>query len=522
MSDPEQLYAQLIAEFTRCNWRQAEQILHSLLPVAASHAGVLGMAGVTSLELKQYSLAENYLRRACELDPKRADFAALHAKALLENGRLGDATVAARQAMALDSDDPSLFDALGVIFTRTQDHRHALRAFTEAAARYPSRATFRFNLATSLVVMGESTSAEREFEACLDIDPTFWKAHLSLAQIRTQSAGSNHIERLQCLLSTHAEKGARAYLNMALASELEDVGQYELSFEHLSLGKAAAKDGARYPLERDRKLFAAIETAFPYRSSLPDGNPTTEPIFVVGMPRSGTTLLDRIVSSHPDVQSAGELQNFHMALHQVAGKNFPFCDDLVARVSTIDWRVLGDSYLESTRPVTGSKPHFIDKLPHNFLYLGLIAKALPNARIIWAKRHPLDTCLSNFRQMFSELTPYLDYSLDLLDIGKYYVLFDRLMGHWIRMFSGRILEVRYEDLLQSQELVTRRMLHFCDLPWNEACLRFEQNKAAVDTLSANQVRRPLFYSSASRWRHYERQLGPLRALLYKAGIVMDE
>jgi hypothetical protein len=192
--------------------------------------------------------------------------------------------------------------------------------------------------------------------------------------------------------------------------------------------------------------------------------------------------------------------------------------DTIALSADSNWRRLGEAYIESTRPDTGSTEHFIDKLPHNFLYLGYIALALPKARIIHLRRDPIDTCLSNFRQLFALTSPYYDYSFDLMDTGRYYLMYEKLMRHWHRVLPGRILDVQYEDLVGFQEAQTRRMLEFCGLPWNGACLRFEDNDAPVATASAVQVRNPMNRSSLQRWKKYESQLSGLIALLQGAEI----
>jgi len=238
------------------------------------------------------------------------------------------------------------------------------------------------------------------------------------------------------------------------------------------------------------------------------------------MPRSGTTLVERIISSHPDVHAAGELQNFALALKRTSGSRTPYLIDIdtVTRTQDVDWRQLGEDYLTSTRPDTGRTPHFIDKLPHNFLYVGAIANALPHAKIICLRRDPMDTCLSNFRQLFALGSPYHAYSFDLLNTGRYYILFDRLMAHWKQAFPGRILEVDYETLVDKQEASSRQLLKFCDLPWNDACLTFENNQAPASTASAAQVREPIYRSAVKRWKQYEAQLADLRELLHNAGI----
>lgn len=238
------------------------------------------------------------------------------------------------------------------------------------------------------------------------------------------------------------------------------------------------------------------------------------------MPRSGTTLVERILSSHPDVHAAGELQNFGLAYKRASGSPTPqlLDADTIARASHTDWRRLGEDYLTSTRPDTGIKPHFIGKLPHNFLYLGAIANALPNAKIICLRRDPMDTCLSNFRQLFAASSWNHEYSYDLLETGRYYILFDRLMAHWKQLFPGRILEVQYETLVQSQEAGSRELVAFCGLPWNDACLHFEDNQAPATTASAVQVREPIYRRAIQRWRAYGEGLNELQALLREGGI----
>jgi len=244
------------------------------------------------------------------------------------------------------------------------------------------------------------------------------------------------------------------------------------------------------------------------------------------MPRTGTTLVDRIVSSHPQVQSAGELHNFASVWKRAFGGpafemfNAQHVADATRR--PIDWRDLGEQYVSSTRAFTGTLPFFTDKLPHNFLYLGYIACALPNAKIVCVRRDPLDTCLSNFRQLFAPESPYFDYSYDLLDTGHYYILFDRLMAHWKQAFPGRIHEVRYESLVTHQEEISRAVVAHCGLEWDPACLAFENNDTPVATASAAQVRSPIYTSALGRWRRYERQLEPLRELLAGHGIPLGE
>ncbi|HET6631121.1 MAG TPA: sulfotransferase [Rhodanobacteraceae bacterium] len=520
MTDPATLYAEAVAALNRADWSRARALTGQLLGAVPQHAGVHFVAGVAALELHDLPVALKHLHRAATLSPKRADYAAQLARALAAASLLKEALIAADHAFALKPGDPMTLGTLGVVYSRANIHPRAAEAFRRAAEASPDNARLRFNLATSLVASGDFDRAETELERCLALDPGFWKAWLSLAQVRTQTRARNQVDRLRARLGDAGDQPeAQMYLNLALAKQYEDLGEFERAFAHLSRGKTAGAAGRGYTIERDKALFDALIEAVQAR---PDaaGFASSEPIFLIGMPRTGTTLADRILSSHPDVYSAGELPNFGTVLKRASRSGTPLLldPDTIALAGRCDPAQLGRAYVDSTRPATAAKPHFVDKLPHNFLYAGFIASALPAAKIICMRRNPMDTCLSNFRQLFMQESPFYDYSFDILDCGRYYLLFDRLMTHWKNVFPGRILEVEYETLVDRQEEVSRQMLEFCGLPWDDACLRFEQNRAAVSTASAVQVRSPMFRTSLDRWKRYEPQLTELKALLTGAGV----
>src|SRR6185437_12344477 len=240
----------------------------------------------------------------------------------------------------------------------------------------------------------------RELETCIRLAPSLWGAHLTLSQLRRQSPDHNHVQRLLALLPKVAgNQTAQLNLHLALAKEYEDLADYPKAFEHLSAGKAAGKAMSQYAFAQDEALFAAVSHAAPRPQPTAAGYPTGEP------------------------------QNFPLALKRASGSRTPRLVDpeTIERARDLDWQKLGEDYLNSTRPDTGLTPRFIDKLPHNFLHVGAIANALPNAKIICLRRNPMDTCLGNFRQLFNLASPYHGYANDLLDIGRYYILFDRLM-----------------------------------------------------------------------------------------------
>jgi tetratricopeptide (TPR) repeat protein len=519
--EQKQRYAAAVEALNRGDWSQAQHVAMHLLREVPPHAGVYFVAGVSALHLQQFPLAVQCLRRATGLNPERADYLAQLARSLALSSMTKAAMEVADRALALSPGDAMTLDTLGVVYTQANAYERAAEMFRRVIALEPGQAIYRFNFATSLVFSGDIEQAERELEACLSLDPRYWKAYLTLAQLRKQTPEHNHVDRLQeALRDAAGDANAAMFLNLALAKEQEDLAQYPASFASLVRGKTAGATGRHYTSARDGALFDAIQTHFPGPVPAAAGDPSAEPIFVFGMPRTGTTLVERIISSHPDVQSAGELQEFGVALKRMSGSRTPelLDPDTFASARHVDWKQLGASYLASTRPRTGVRPRFIDKLPHNFLYAGYIANALPNAKLVCVRRDPVDTCLSNFRQLFSQNSAYYDYSFDILDTGRYYLLFDRLVAFWQRSIPGRILEIAYEDVVSAQEASTRRLLEFCGLSWNEACLRFEENAAPVATASAVQVRAPMYRSAMQRWRHYEPQLSELLSLFDEAGI----
>jgi hypothetical protein len=279
----------------------------------------------------------------------------------------------------------------------------------------------------------------------------------------------------------------------------------------------------RYDVQRDIDTMAAIEGVFTaelFADAAP-GSDNDEAIFVVGMPRTGTTLVERVLASHSAVYAAGELGNFANALmQQLRGRSGQAGgrDEFVRLSASLDFRALGDAYIASTRPFTGNTPRFVDKLPLNFLYTGLIHLALPQARIVNLKRHPLDTCYAVFKQLFVDAYPY---SYDLEELGHYYAAYERLMRHWNEVLPGVVCTVEYETLVGDFEAEVRRLLEYCSLDFEAACLRFHENTAASTTASSAQVRQPVYSSSVGRWRQYRERLEPLIATLEDEGIALD-
>ena len=518
-------YGEAVDALNKGDWKQAQKLAMDLVREVPPHAGVYFVAGVAARELMHIPLALQCLQRAVELNPARPDYLAQFARALSQASEPRMALEVADKAAALGPSDPVSLDTLGVVYSQVHAEAKAAEMFRRLVELQPSQARYRFNYATSLIHGGDIDAAERQLEACLAADPKEWKAYLSRSLLRKQTEASNHVEALRNTLpAAQGDLLGELCVNMALSKEYEDLGKFHDAFAHLVTGKSAFRRTRDYSSEREAELFQGIKDAFTRVPGGSGGHPSGEPIFVIGMPRTGTTLVDRILSSHQDVSSAGELQNFGVLFKRATGSiTGPMLDlDTLGRVGKIDWTQLGRDYIESTRPQTGGRARFVDKLPHNFLFAGFIARALPNCRIVCLRRDPMDTCLSNFRQLFTLGSAHYDYSFDLLDTGRYFLEFDRLIGFWKEQLPGRILEVGYESLVRNQEAGTRQLLEFCGLDWDPSCLDFHDNAAPVATASAVQVRTPMNSGSVHRWKRYGPELAALRSLLEEGGIEIPD
>jgi tetratricopeptide (TPR) repeat protein len=373
--------------------------------------------------------------------------------------------------------------------------------------------------------LGDIEQAEANFDKAIELDPADWEAIKVRSELRKQTPDENHVAAMEAMLDRGiVDPRGEVHVCYALAKELEDLGEWDRSFGYLERGAGKRRSLMRYDVQRDIDTMAAIEETFTAERLVAPaaGSDNNEAIFVVGMPRTGTTLIERILGSHSEVYSAGELGNFATVLMRelrakVSDPSTPR-DELVRLSASIDRAALGDAYIESTRPFTGKTPRFIDKLPLNFLYVGLIRLALPNAKIISVRRHPLDTCYAIYKQLFVDAYPF---SYDLEELARYYAAYDRLMRHWDTVLPDAVYTVRYEKLVDDFEPEVRRLLEYCGLGYEESCLRFHENRTASTTASTVQVRQPVYRSSVGNWRRYREQLAPLIAALEDEGIALD-
>lgn len=449
-----------------------------------------------------------------EQDSHQARLAAI--PRLVYDGR-HDLAIEALAALEQDArDDPELLQHVGERYAHVGRHERALSCYQRAATLLPDDPRALYNLASAQIAVGRLEEAERTFTEVIARNPHDYDAWQNRSTLRRQTADDNHIAALCELLESGARQDAgEVQLCYALAKEYEDLGEYDTSFHFLKRGADRRRRMMAYRVDGDVAVMARLAELFDagYAARVPAARERRGPLFVMGLPRSGTTLVDRILCSHSRIESLGEINDFALTLTRLAGT--PDKAQLLEASANLDMDALGDAYIRSARSRGCEAELFIDKTPANWLYLGLIARALPAAVILHVQRHPVDSCFAMYRTLFRMGYPF---SYDLGDLAHYYIAYHRLMAHWRRTFPGILLDVRYEELVDDQEAVSRQLVAHCGLDWEDGCLAFERNAAPVATASAAQVRQPIYRDALARWRRYERQLEPLIRKLRDAGI----
>ncbi len=440
-------------------------------------------------------------------------------RALGHRAELDQAIESARRAARHAGD----FALLGEFLGRLERHNEACSAYDQALAIDADNPRYLFNRAAVRRFVGRIEDAERDYDRVIAADPADAEAWWNRSELRRQTPQHNHIEALLKRLGAGFDAAiSEVPIRYALAKEYEDTGRYADSWGHLSAGATLRRRHLQYDVRHDVQTVGWIIQAFPSAPPGSVGCQSTEPIFILGMPRTGSTLLERIMSGNRAIHAAGELIDFAAALvdavHGKLGTKQVPRRELVAGSAGIDFAALGAAYLARTRPGTGHTPYFIDKMPLNYLYCGLIHAALPKAPILHLTRHPLATCYAVFKTLFNQGYPF---SYDLAEIAEYYISYHRLMSHWRRVLPEAVLDVSYEKLVTSPAAEAKRVFDHCGVAWTEDCLDIGQRATASTTASAAQVRRPIYSTSVDLWRQFEGPLAPVAERLRRAGIEVD-
>jgi len=452
--------------------------------------------------------------RAIALKP---DYAAAHSNlgnALKAQGSLPEAAAQYRRALACNPNFAEAENNLGSAMQEQGSLDEARVHYHRALALRPDYPEAYGNLGNTLLKQGNVAAAQRAYEQAIALAPTKPLYYRHLFDMGRVAAGDGRfaaaVKLAQALPSLPLED--QKELHFALGKAYADQKEFQVSSQHFLAGNALMRRGVVYDEQETMDIFARIRAVFTadlLRAKRGAGDPSPAPVFIVGMPRSGTTLAEQILAGHPQVFAAGELNELQqvvlrLSAHGGASTCFP---EAVPSLPAEELRQLGRNYLDAVEPACGGAIRFTDKMPQNFCFLGLIHLALPNARIIHMRRDPLDTCLSCFTQQFGDSQRY---TYDLGELGRYYRAYQAMMEHWRRVLpAGVMLEVGYEDLVADTERQARRIVAHCGLQWNDACLAFHAAQRPVLTVSAAQVRQPIYHSSVGRWRPYGELLRPV-------------
>lgn len=444
-------------------------------------------------------------REAVRISPRSAGMHNNLAVALKAAGQLDEAAEEYRESLRLHPDAAAVHRNLANVLKELERHREMAEAFENAHRLDPEDTDTLYNLAMARAQLGESDAARGHFEALLALAPDHADALGMLGEMSSQATEAE-LERFRAIAdSGDASPDDRARAEFGLGKIHDQRGEHDLAFAHYAAANDIRRDAGGPPMDVGT-LFDSIEAAFTretFQRSPPRGSESELPVFIVGMPRSGTTLVEQILSSHPGVHGAGELPHVGEYVGQLSGDGGGYLDP--ARLDGARLASLAEDYLARLQVPGGGASRVTDKAPLNFLSLGLIALLFPNARIIHVHRHPLDTCLSCYFNNLVEVR----FSFDLDMLGAYYTRYVSLMDHWRDVLPMDILDVRYESLVENQEAISREMISFCGLDWHADCLAFHRNDRPIKTASMFQVRRPMYASSVGRWKAYEKHLGPL-------------
>jgi len=516
-ADPMREWFAKAAELHRAGkLEDAEHIYRQILQRDPRHVEALRLLALIALQCEHYGQAEQFLKRAVEIAPDYLSAWIDLSRAQLEKLDLEAALASIERAAALNPGSGQVQVHLANIQARSGRHLEAIDTFRSAAALSPGMPAPWIGLGNTLKTIGRQAEAIEAYRHAKGLRPLNSEAWWSLSNLKTFRFEEAEVEAMQRMLAEEqlGDEG-RAQFSFALAKAVEDRGDYPRAFELYTQGNRLRRAHEHYdPVQTEvinERIRAVFHSAFLERHA-GSGHPDPAPIFVVGLPRSGSTLIEQVLASHSQVDATHELPEAGRLVHRInRGRSDRVAYPEAARDLEGDaWAALGRAYLDDTRKYRRGAPRFVDKMPNNFPSIGLLALALPNARFINARRHPLDTCLSCYRQLFARGQPF---TYDLTELGEYYLEYEKMMAHWREALPGRVLDVQYEDVVADLEGQARRLLDFCGLPFEDACLRYWETGRAIRTASSEQVRQPIYDTSVNFWRNYGRELAPLAEIL---------
>ncbi len=499
----------------------AEQLVRAFLVQHGHHIEAMRLLARIGIERDVLDdaqlLLEGVLAVAPDYHAARFDYA----QVLVKRHMYAAAQEQAQKLLAAEPSDRNYRTLLAMTCVGLGRHEQAMALYRELLTGAAQPAELHLSIAHSLKTLGRREEAIVAYRDAAGARAAFGDAYWSLANLKTYRFADEELAQMRAAeAAASSSRIDRYHLCFALGKALEDRGQYEESFAYYARGNALKRADSGYRpevIELNTRLQIEVCKRELFERNKDSGMPAPDPILIVGLPRSGSTLIEQILASHSSVEGTHELADIPRMVVELQGREWSFEDPrypgVLAQLQAQDFRRLGEKYLNDTRAYRSGKARFIDKMPNNFRHIGLIHLMLPHAKIIDARREPMACCFSNFKQLFAHGQ---EFSYSLEDIARYYRTYLELMRHWDAVLPGRVLRVQHEDLVNDLEGNVRRILDYCGLEFEPACVEFHKTERSVRTASSEQVRQPIFREGLDQWRHYERWLGPLRAALADA------
>ena len=495
--------------------QEAEDIYRSILKKDPNHVEAARLLARIAMDHERYGEAEIFLTHALQNAPDYARAWVDLVNAQQQQDKYDEATKSALELLRITPDSPESHMMYAGVIGSAGRHEEAIMAYEKAIALEPEKPGAFSSMAHHLKTIGRQDKAIAAYRQSIAIKPDHTESYWSMANLKTFQFDNEEIDAMQALLlEKDLPDTSRVHVHNALGHEYESRKDYPKAFANFSACNQLRRKSESYdPVETEtqhEKIIAIFNKKFLDQTAAEVSE--VSPIFIIGLPRSGSTLIEQILASHSQVEGTHELSDLPRTMQSArrkgsVHKSFP---ESIERLGLEQWAEIGQDYLKSTQKYRTDRPFFVDKTPNNFIFAGVLKLALPNAKIINARRHPLDSCFGSYKQLFASGQPF---TYDLFELGEYYMEYQYLMEHWHKVIPNFILDVHYEKVVNDLETEVKRMLDFCGLSFEENCLRFYETERAVKTASSEQVRQPLYSSSVNLWRNYENNLGDLIDIL---------
>ncbi len=502
--------------FVRGQIQEAEKICRDILKEKPDDVNGLVLLASIASKMEQNEDSIVLLEKAVELKPKYARAWAELAESYSAIDDYGKALDAVQRVIQLQPNLPFGLMIRGSILAKMHDHKGAIKSYEEALTIEPDHIGSNMGLGNTLKTVGRYKESVAAYKKCIQIQPLFAEAYWSLANLKTYKFDASEIKQMEEILKNdQMPNSSKAYFHIALANAKEKREKYDEAWYHFETGNNFRREEEIYDSVQTQVIHDRLIEVFDkelVKSKKGKGCQSNAPILIVGLPRSGSTLIEQILASHTEVEGTKELPDLPLLTRKLTksrprGVQYP---EAVKDMSAEELVAYGEDYLKTTKRYRSNKPFFIDKMPNNFANIGFLKMILPNAKIINAQRNPLDSSVSSYKQLF-----YIgqSWSYDLFEIGEYYLEYQRMMDHWHELFPGEILDLKYEALINNQEPETKKLLKYCGLEWQDTCLEFYKTKRSINTASSEQVRQPMYTGSIDAWKNYENHIGILTKAL---------